>query len=188
MVEAIVESAARVFDMRGYEGATTNEVAEVAGVGIGSLYQYFPNKDALLTALHERHVQHMLELVEAAFDATRHAPWDASLRALVGAVMRAHSARPNLQRILHVEQRALEHPAAASTAKQRLLARTRDLLARHRAALDVDDVELASHVVLRQVEALVHAAVLDPVPDVTPSAMEDAIVDAVQGYLRPPHR
>lgn len=54
-VERVLAAAAHVFSERGY-GATTNHVAELAGVSIGSLYQYFPDKDALLVALHHRHL------------------------------------------------------------------------------------------------------------------------------------
>lgn len=55
-VDRILGAAARILDERGYAGTTTNHVAASAGVSIGSLYQYFPNKDALLVALAERHV------------------------------------------------------------------------------------------------------------------------------------
>lgn len=55
-VERILDAAARIFDERGYRGTTTNHVARDAGVSIGSLYQYFPNKDALLVGLAERHL------------------------------------------------------------------------------------------------------------------------------------
>lgn len=54
-VERILGAAAHVFSESGY-GATTNHVAEAAGVSIGSLYQYFPDKDALLAALQRRHL------------------------------------------------------------------------------------------------------------------------------------
>lgn len=55
-VERILDAAARLFDERGYRGTTTNHVAVAAEVSVGSLYQYFPNKDALLVALAERHL------------------------------------------------------------------------------------------------------------------------------------
>jgi AcrR family transcriptional regulator len=55
MVDSILDAAARVLRKHGYEEATTNRVAEVAGVSVGSLYQYFPNKEALVHALIERH-------------------------------------------------------------------------------------------------------------------------------------
>lgn len=50
-VEAILEATAKVLREQGYDGLTTNKVAEAAGVSVGSLYQYFPGKDALVTAL-----------------------------------------------------------------------------------------------------------------------------------------
>ncbi|HSL73093.1 MAG TPA: TetR/AcrR family transcriptional regulator [Ilumatobacteraceae bacterium] len=55
-VDRILAAAARIFDERGYRATTTNHVAAEAGVSIGSLYQYFPNKDALLVALAEQHI------------------------------------------------------------------------------------------------------------------------------------
>lgn len=55
-VDRILDAAARIFDERGYRATTTNHVAAEAGVSVGSLYQYFPNKDALLVALAEHHI------------------------------------------------------------------------------------------------------------------------------------
>jgi AcrR family transcriptional regulator len=63
--DRIVEAAARIFDERGYHSTTTNHVAEAAEVSVGSLYQYFPNKDALLVAIAERE----LDQAEAALAA-----------------------------------------------------------------------------------------------------------------------
>ncbi len=55
-VERILDAAAHVFHEQGYTAATTNDIADEAEVSIGSLYQYFPNKDALLVALTQRHI------------------------------------------------------------------------------------------------------------------------------------
>jgi AcrR family transcriptional regulator len=54
-VEWILTAAARIFRAEGFD-ATTNRVARAAGVSIGTLYEYFPNKESLLVALAERHV------------------------------------------------------------------------------------------------------------------------------------
>ena len=60
----ILDEAARIFDERGYHATTTNDVAAAAEVSVGSLYQYFPNKDALLVALADRHLDEVRPLVE----------------------------------------------------------------------------------------------------------------------------
>ena len=85
LVDDLLEAAARVFDARGYDATTTNEVAEVAGVSVGSLYQYFPNKDALLAALASRHLEEAAPLVLDLASRLRDEPADAErlCRALV---------------------------------------------------------------------------------------------------------
>jgi AcrR family transcriptional regulator len=60
-VEAIVVAATRIFREAGFAAATTNRVAELAGVSVGSLYQYFPNKLALLTAVRDSVQRNFLE-------------------------------------------------------------------------------------------------------------------------------
>lgn len=73
-VDAIVEAAAQVLCERGWSGFTTNEVAEVAGVSIGSLYQYFPNKLALVAAMRRRHFAEVLAVLQGAADRSASPP------------------------------------------------------------------------------------------------------------------
>src|SRR6516165_11432916 len=63
-VEAILDATARVLCTIGYDRASTNRIALAAGVSVGSLYQYFPSKEALVAALVERHVEQMTSLVK----------------------------------------------------------------------------------------------------------------------------
>ncbi len=65
-VTAIIEASARILEEQGHGGFTTNAVAELAGTSIGTLYQYFPDKDALLGALIARETSRLVEEVEAA--------------------------------------------------------------------------------------------------------------------------
>jgi AcrR family transcriptional regulator len=66
-VSYLLEAAAQVFRAEGY-GATTNRIAVRAGVSIGTLYEYFPNKEALLLALAERHVEEAERGIGAALE------------------------------------------------------------------------------------------------------------------------
>ncbi len=81
-VDAILDAAARLLVEQGYADTTTNSVAEIAGVSIGSLYQYFPNKDALIVALHRRHAQQMHAVMTAALEGSRQGSLRASLARL----------------------------------------------------------------------------------------------------------
>ena len=56
-VDAILQAATHILDKEGLEKANTNHIAEVAGVSVGSLYQYFPGKDAILSSIIERYIK-----------------------------------------------------------------------------------------------------------------------------------
>jgi len=69
MQEDLLEAAARVLERHGAEHFTTNHVAEAAGASVGSVYQYFPNKAALLVALHEREAEATWQALAPLLDA-----------------------------------------------------------------------------------------------------------------------
>ncbi len=98
MVEAIEQAAAEVFAELGYAGATTNKIAERAGVSVGSLYQYFPDKDSLLAVLWERHHAEIHEVVHKSLArlADPSAPLEESLRELLKGLVAVHQADPAL--------------------------------------------------------------------------------------------
>src|SRR5580692_11103859 len=93
-VDAILAAVERVLKRSGIGGVTTNRIAEVAGVSIGSVYQYFPDKRAIFTALHDRHVEQIARLIESTLVQHAAAPLDDLVRALVGALVEAHGVDP----------------------------------------------------------------------------------------------
>jgi AcrR family transcriptional regulator len=96
--EAILQAAAHILGDRGWVGLTTNTVAEVAGVSIGSLYQYFPNKLALVEAVRRWHFDEVLAVLNAASDAS--VPRARRLDALVDGMIGVHSRNPAAHRVL----------------------------------------------------------------------------------------
>lgn len=88
--DAILEAAAHIIAGGGLAAYNTNAVAERAGVSIGSLYQYFPNKDALMVALIERSQREQLGRVQAAAHAMKDADLDTAVRMLVRAAQQHH--------------------------------------------------------------------------------------------------
>jgi AcrR family transcriptional regulator len=100
-VSFIVEAAARILEERGMEGYTTNAIAEKAGVSIGSLYQYFPNKDSITIALIARE---STRLVTSVTEAARLADWREALTQMVKAAVEHQMRRPNLARLLDNEE------------------------------------------------------------------------------------
>jgi len=95
---AILAAAAHILGERGWEGLTTNEVAELAGVSIGSLYQYFPHKLALVEAVRRRHFDDVLAVLRAATD--RQLARAHRIEALVDGMIGVHSRYPSAHRVL----------------------------------------------------------------------------------------
>lgn len=100
-VSSIVEAAAQVLESDGFEGFNTNAVARRAGVSIGSLYQYFPGKDALVVALIRRESTRFYE--DASIALTKRSG-KAALEYLIGASVRQQLQRPMLARLLDIAE------------------------------------------------------------------------------------
>ncbi len=158
-VDRILDAAARIFDARGY-AATTNHVADAAGVSVGSLYQYFPNKDALLVGLAERHVDEALEMLGLVARELRDAPGplDAVCRTFVRAAVELNDA-DRLHRLLWEAPRT----SALNARLDRLTTWLVDELAWHleRSGLDAEAARRRAAVVVPAVDAAVHTVDLD---------------------------
>lgn len=178
-VDRILDAAARIFDAVGYRATTTNDVAAAAGISIGSLYQYFPNKDALLVALAERHVAEATALIETYFagvDAEH--DLDEVVAELVEVVVAMHG----LDR-LHL---LIAHQAPRTPELQQQLDRLRDTVAgsvaellRRRNHAD-DDPDLTAELLVAMVDASVHDVILRR-PD---GALRDAATTRAVAMVR----
>ncbi|HEY9275192.1 TetR/AcrR family transcriptional regulator [Achromobacter sp.] len=185
-VETILQATARVLATHGYAGTNTNLIAETAGVSVGSLYQYFPNKNALIAALHNRHDNQMLDVIDGVLDSNPAATLRERVAAIVEAMLHAHLLEPALHRVLEREFPLFDQPHEHSRADQDIHRRMRHLLELHRAEIAQQDRDLATYVVLRIMESLVHAAALEPPAGFSTQQLEQAVVDAVMGYLGEP--
>ncbi len=159
-VDRLLDAAARIFDERGYRATTTNHVAEAASVSIGSLYQYFPNKDALLVALAERHIDAVAhQFGERLSVLRRERPaLDATVRSLVDLTVELNDTS-RLHAILFTE-------CPRTTALEERLGRFSDLLTNEvawhleRTGSGGADAALRARLVIAAVDAGVHEVIL----------------------------
>lgn len=187
-VEAILEAAAQVFERQGYAAGTTNRIAERAGVSIGSLYQYFPNKDAILVALVHRHLAEGTAALALHLQRlSRGARFDDVLPDIVHAMVALHALAPSLHRVLFEESQL---PPALRAELNELEDGLVDLAA---GALAADpysrpvDPQLSARVVIGAIEGLTHRLVLRPPPGVAPEAIAGEITGLVRAYVQTRH-
>ena len=155
-----MEAAAQVFEREGL-AATTNRIAERAGVSIGTLYQYFPHKQALLYELAERHLDAAGRRFDAEFARLRARPpsWEEALHALVGALVELHAARPRLHALMHAYAPRVPDGIARLHALQDRLAAEVAALLRHYGRGGPDPARTAA-LLVHAADAQLHRVVL----------------------------
>ncbi|AKF03790.1 TetR/AcrR family transcriptional regulator [Sandaracinus amylolyticus] len=183
-VEAILEASARVLVAGGYAELTTTRVAAAAGVGIGTLYQYFPSKEALVVALLERSMGDLERAIAAAMSALEEPALDDTIEAMIDGLLAAKRARPELKAALRRQLPKVEGEALVRTTMRKLQSLVRGALDAHAEELPGVDRELAAAVLTTAVEGAVSSA-LDFAPRLLKSReFRDALVDLVRGYLK----
>lgn len=100
-VHAILEAAIQILTRDGPPGLTTNAIAERAGISVGSLYQYFPHKDAIVDALMQRHAALVQPLMTAAVESSAGLPLADAIDTIVRALIAAETADLRMARIFH---------------------------------------------------------------------------------------
>jgi AcrR family transcriptional regulator len=175
-VDALIEATARILVKDGFDKTSTNRIAEKAGVSVGSLYQYFPSKEALVAAVVERHTEELMHVVRTVLADVAKLPVDEAVRKLVTAAIHAHRIDPELHRVLAEQMPRTGRAANADVLSVETYALFRAYLDAHADEFRAVDLELATFVCVTSIEALTHSAVLDYAGRLSEEAM-DALVD-----------
>ena len=181
IVAAILDAAARILVRDGREAANTNMIALEAGVSIGSLYQYFPNRDAIITALVDRHGNRIHAIVTEALRPPPTTLEDAVSR-IVGAVFAAHRIDPCLHHALDRDFRGMaghRHPSTKQAVVEQICALPEAV----RAEICCGDTRQASLVVAEIAHSLAHAALVHRSEPRDEAAISQQAVRAVLAYL-----
>lgn len=176
----ILEAAAHILEQQGFEGYTTNSIAERAGVSIGSLYQYFPGKDAITIALIE---QESAVLLDAVVKATRMDDWADALRSMIRAATEHQLTRPKLSRLLDFEEARLPFPAHAVRVGSTIHAAIAEVL-KQRPEHSPEDVSVLAYDILAITRGLTDSAGERGETDI--GELERRVIRAVFGYLERP--
>ena len=185
-VEAIVEAAAQVFERHGYAAGTTNRIAERAGVSVGSVYQYFPNKDSILVELTRRHLADGRVIAGELFERLNadEPPLRDGLRLLAAGMIDLHRDAPGLHRVLFEE--SPRPPALAdelAEVEALAIAAVAEWLADY-PEVTAPDLTLAARYVAAIVESAAHRLVIHPLAgDVGPDRHIDETALLLHAYL-----
>jgi AcrR family transcriptional regulator len=186
-VEALLDATARVLTREGYDRASTNRIAATAGVSVGSLYQYFPNKEALVAALIARHNREMLQLLRNALKEVASLDLATAMREVVRAAVDAHLVDSALHRIFAEQVPRMGQLAKIEALQRETFLLVRTYLEERRNEIAVADLDSATSICVTTVEALTHEFVINK-PDALDGDRDrfiDEVTRLIVGYLMP---
>lgn len=185
MVDDILEAAARVLVQEGFDAMNTNRVAEVAGVSVGSLYQYFPHKSALIAELIDRRADDERAFMQAWIAQLPAGSLEDVLEATVRGALAFRAQAPELHGAL-IEQ--LPHIGRFAPLRRRVeeaAAGLYPLLDAHRERLPDQDVGRAAFVLVNAIHSLTHDGILPRPEGLGDEELVAAAMALVRGYLLP---
>lgn len=187
-VDALLVATGRILVRDGYAKLTTTRIAERAGVSIGSLYQFFPTKDALIAALLEREMVRILGAI-----ASVQLPPEARVRdkviAIIDALLKAKLDNPQLSHALSNELPRVEGLDAIQTMTERTIDLVVPLLEMHRDQLRCGkDLRLAAYIICHALQGIMGSAVSARNDLLSSREFRDQIIALVLGYLVGPEK
>jgi AcrR family transcriptional regulator len=182
MVERIVEAGHTVLLRDGYDAASTNRVAAQAGISPGSLYQYFPNKEAVITSVVERYSDHLAERITASLADRFDETGPRMVRATLEALLDALEENVEFLRVVTDELPRAENSARTEALEQRIVGLVGAYLSARRDELQVSRPTTAAWVMVRAIEHLTVRFVLER-PPIERDEFVSELVRLVAGYL-----
>jgi len=182
-VDTILGATARILIKHGFGGLTTNAVAEAAGVSIGSLYQYFPNKQALVAALIENELDTKSALTLAELSRVATLPFGEAVRAMIKMTVENYAAQPELRRVLLEQVPRAPFGKRIAELHQGTHKMVTLLLTARRDELAIEDPNTAAFVIVAAIEGLCYRATLFEAARLRDPALIDEATAMVTRYL-----
>ncbi len=185
LVKSLLDATSSILTKHGYEGLTTNRVAQEAGVSVGSLYQYFPNKESLLAALIDRWSTEIMETLSERFLCVKEGPIEDAVRTLVQTAIENSRRSAKLHRILLQQIPYVQASPALFAFNRRMSEIVSSWLEQHRDKIEVDNLHLAAELLVITLGSLSDYALLQRPELLDSDAYLEQLSRLVLGYLAP---
>jgi AcrR family transcriptional regulator len=183
-VGAVLDAMTRILDREGPDAATTTRVAEVAGISIGTLYQYFSHRDAILDALQDREFERAMEFMQRVLGrAGNDGPAEEVAREVVRGLLSMYAEAPGLHRVLALEGLRVTPAHRVHAFDVRVIGVVRSFLAVSTLPIRRKNLDAAAFVVFQSVRASMLARMLESPPGLDDETLTDEVTDLVIRYL-----
>jgi AcrR family transcriptional regulator len=183
-VNAVLEATTQVLDREGLDAATTTRIAEVAGVSIGTLYQYFSHRDAIFDALQDREFERALALMQTVLsDGNLVRTPRETVTAVVKGLAALYASCPGLHRLLAIEGLRVAKAERVYAFDLRIIAIIRHFLTATGSPIRRKNRDAAAFVAFQAVRATMLASLLERPPGLGEADLIEEVADLVLRYL-----
>jgi AcrR family transcriptional regulator len=179
----ILDAAIRVLDKEGVSAATTSRIAEVAGVSVGTLYQYFANRDQILGALQDREFERATQMMQRVLSNPDKASDRQVARSVLEGLIELYRSAPALHRVLAVDGLRVTPAERVQAFDFKMVHAIRSFLVLGGSRMRRTNLDAAAFVVYQSVRASMLAYMLESPSGVDDSAMVEELTDVVFRYL-----
>ena len=180
LVDAIAEACLRLLEKEGEDALTVNRIAEVSGAAVGSIYQYFPNKESMIAAVYERLLDQESEQLFQMREQLQGLPLEAILRQIFANMIRVEQRLHQLSHAFHTRYRSALHLGlwhAPQASREEFINTTwLPLLQMHGAQVQTDNLPLAAYLLGQGLREIIHSAVHDVPQQARSPEFLDALV------------
>jgi AcrR family transcriptional regulator len=182
-VETILDGCIRVLDQEGIQAATTSRIAEASGVSVGSLYQYFENRDAILNALQDREFVRTAEMIQTHLMHEKfETPADLA-RTVVSSLLALYRSSPGLHRVLALEGLRVAPTDRVQAFDHRIVETLRAFFESTIFPIRRPNKHAAAFVLYQSVRATMLAKILEEPPGLGDDTLVEELTDLVVSYL-----
>lgn len=182
-VRVILDGAIRILDQEGIDAMTTTRVAEIAGVSVGTLYQYFRDKDSILDALQDREFERAAQMLQSHLTRSDFASSREQTRAVVEGLLKLYRNSPGLHRVLAIDGMRVAPQERVLAFDRRVIDSLRGFFELTPFNVKRKNKHAAAFVLYQSVRATLLAAILEEPAGVTDRALADEVTDLVVGHL-----
>jgi len=183
MVEAIIESATRILCDDDSKIFTTNTVADKAGVSVGSLYQYFSNKEAILSEIGRRHRQQLIKTIRRSDSDATGTTIGESVRIYVRSHIQARLINPNLYKALYSRMNEKEWSSWTSSYRAEMMKSLTNHLQLRPRTTSVKNLNIVAFILFNAVDGAISMALREQLENLQNGAIEAELTRLVTAYL-----
>lgn len=189
LVDAVEQACLRILDEGGEETLTVARISEVSGVAVGSIYQYFPNKDAIVTLLYERVLDQESEQLLKMRERLIGVPLESALRHIFANIIRVETRLFKLNKSFHLRYHSALHlgmwRGPYQTASDFIEATWLPLLQIYEHEITTEHPPLAAYLLGQGLRSVIRSVLEDIPTQMESSALLDSLVAMAIGCLRP---